>query len=357
MGAKAIHQLTSFARRGDAVYDHAEQLRKIILSWGYRSTIYVLDEATCVYDGVEYYKKLRAGRDDILLYHFGLGSVLTRFFLDQPGKKFLLYHNMTPEKYLIGIDNQSFLGVRRGRKELDEMKPRLDGALGHSHYTSQDIVERNGYTNVGVLPILKDFSVYEGKTPLPERLDKWRSDKKTIFFIGRVVANKCQADLVRTLHAYTKLYGNDARLVMPGSWKNTESYRDHLRHLARSFDIEDSVIIPGFIDDEDFFALFSMADVYLSLSEHEGFGVPLLEAMWFGAPVVAYAVCSIPEILGDTGVKLHGKDPAVTATVLREIFENPTLKEKIVTAQKARLREYSPEKISGILRDTLAPFL
>lgn len=357
MGARAIHQLTSFARRGDAVYDQAEQLRKILLSWGYRSTIYVLDEATCVYEGVEYYKKLRAGSDDILLFHFGLASRLTAFFLGQPGRKFLLYHNMTPEKYLLGVDNQSYLAVRRGRKELEQMRLRVDGAAGQSAFTARDLVEKSGYANVGVLPILKDFSAYAGRTPAPDRLEKWRSDRKTILFIGRVIANKCQADLIRTLHAYTELYGRDARLVMPGSWKNSESYRDHLVQLARSLGLADLVVLPGFIDDEDFFALFSLADVYLSLSEHEGFGVPLLEAMWFGVPIVAYAVCSIPEILGPSGIGLNGKHPAVVATVLRELFENPGLREGVVAAQRQRLQEYSPERIGATLRTMLAPFL
>jgi len=357
MGARAVHQFTSFARRGDAVYDHAEQLRKIFLSWGLRSDIYLLDPEPSAYEGVFYHKKYRPSPDDIILYHFGIGGKLTDIVLRQPGRKFLVYHNMTPEKYLLGVDNQSYLHVRKGRKELDRMKGALDGVFAVSDYNARDLKEKNGYTDVTILPIVKDFSEFEGKTPSPGRVEKWKSDKKTIFFIGRIVPNKRHGDLIKTLYAYTKLYGRDARLVMPGSWKNTESYRDYLSNLAEKLGVGDLLEMPGFIDDEDFHVLFGMADVYLSLSEHEGFGVPLLEAMWFGAPVVAYSACAIPEILGPAGIKLKKKDSFVTATVLRELFENAEMRQRIIAAQKERLKEFSADKSEKILKEALVPYL
>lgn len=357
MGARAIHQFTSFARRGDAVYDHAEVLRKIFLSWGLESKIFLLDPEHPKYEGVAYYKKYKPRADDVLLYHFAIGGKLTDFVMSQPGRKFLVYHNMTPEKYLLGADNQSYLSVRRGRKELDRMKDALDGVFPVSRYNAFDLEESHGYKDMTILPIVKDFSPYEGKKPDPARLKKWESDKKTIFFIGRIVPHKRHADLIKVLYVYEKLYGPEVRLVIPGSWRNAESYKDYLAGLSNKLGVSESVEIPGFIDDEDFCALFNIADVYLSLSEHEGFGVPFLEAMWFGVPVVAYAASAVPEILGPAGVKLLGKDYMVTATILKELFENEKLRESVVMGQKERLKAFSRENCESILRGRLGPLL
>ncbi len=357
MSGKAIHQFTSFAKRGDAVYDHAEQLRKVFLSWGCGSNIYVLDPDSAQYDGVAYYKRYKPKPDDILLYHFGIGSVLTNFLISQPGKKFLVYHNMTPEEYLLGVDNQTYLHIRKGRKELDRLKSEVEGVFAASEYSANDLKKDHGYENIMILPILKDFSAYEGKKLNPDSVKKWKSDKKTIFFIGRITSHKRQDELIKTLYAYTRLYGHDVRLVMPGSWKNSETYKDYLIGLVDKLGLNDSVEIPGFIDDDDFHTLFKTADVYLSLSEHEGFGVPILEAMWFGVPVIASGVCSIPELMGEAGIKLNGKNSVITATVLRELFENGGMKQKIIERQKERLKNFSVLAISEVLQRGLGPYL
>ncbi|MGK7344607.1 MAG: glycosyltransferase family 4 protein [Candidatus Nitrospinota bacterium M3_3B_026] len=354
MGEGGVHQFTSFARRGDAVYDYAELLRGIFRSWGAPSNIYVLDPDPPPYDGVADYKRYSPAPGDILLYHFAIGSRLTDFILRQPGKKFMVYHNMTPEEYLLGADNESYLAARKGARELEMMRDALDGVFAVSEYNADDLRRRGGYEEVVITPMAKDFSRFEGAAPSPARMEKWKSGKKTILFIGRVVPHKRQDDLIKVLHAYTRLYGPEARLVMPGSWKNMELYKDSLLRLSERLGIADLVEIPGFIDEEDFLALFSMADVYLSLSEHEGFGVPFLEAMWFGVPVVAYGVCAIPEVLGPSGIRLREKDSFAAAAVLRELFENRELKGRIVEGQRKRLEDFSPRRLEAVLREALA---
>ncbi len=357
MGARGIHQLTAFARHGDAVFDDAYQLRRMFLSWGVDSSIYVLDRNRSPIEGVDYYKKLRCKPDDIVLYHFGIGGKLTGFFLSLPARKFLVYHNMTPEEYLLGIDNNSYVYIRRGRKDLEQLRDRLTGCFADSQYNADDLINRHGYTDVTVAPILKSFEQWEGKEPDLIRMAKWSSDKKTILFIGRIAGNKRQDELIKTINEYARMFGRDVRLVLPGSFNHTRPYRDYLLKLVDRFNLHDLVEIPGFVDDEDIHALYSQADIYLSLSEHEGFGVPFLEAMHFGIPVVALSVCSVPEVLGEAGIKLKHNDPRVTAAVLRQILANEDLKERIVAGQKKRLNDFKRDKIESIFKNRLEPYI
>lgn len=358
MPADTIHQFTSFARPGDAVYDYTAELRQIFMGWGKRSNIYVLDPDCRSIDGVAHYRKYKAEKGDIIVYHFGIGSKLTDFILSQKeATKVLVYHNMTPEKYFLGVDNLVYLALRKGRRELDALKDTVDLVIADSQFNASDLETRHGYQGVVVSPIIKNFSRYDGKTPDPARLAKWKSDKKTILFIGRITANKRIDKLIQTLAAYVKLYGPDARLIVPGSWKNTEPYKDRLLKLIARLGLDELVELPGFVDDNDFIALFVMADAYLSLSEHEGFGVPLLEAMYFQTPVVAYGACSIPEVLGPAGIKLYSEDPLIPAVVLRELFENNGLCGRIVAGQDARLKEFSKERIEPGLKKAFEPLL
>jgi len=176
MGAEAVHQFTPIARPGDAVFDHAAQLQKIFRGWGKRSEIYVLDPGRQPMDGVRHYKKYRSGPDDILVYHFGIGSPLTDFILAQPGAAYLIYHNMTPGEYLLGVDNRSYLAVRRGRRELDRLRGRLAGVFADSRYNAEDLETGHGYTGVRVMPIPKDFSGWNGR--------RVKSDNLTVFTVS-----------------------------------------------------------------------------------------------------------------------------------------------------------------------------
>ena len=353
----AIHQFTSLARRGDAVYDHCERMRHVFRDWGYRSDIYVLDPDTRGYEGVANYRAYRANPADILVYHFGIGSKLTAFLLNQPGRLVLFYQNMTPPQYLLGVDNMSYLYVRKGRRELDQLRPRLAAAIAPSRFNADDLRECHGYTDVSIAPIFQDITQGGGAPLSREKVEKWRSDKRTILFVGRLMANKRQDDLIKTLAAYTRLYGPDARLVIPGSSVNTGEYRAYLERLARSLGVAEQVVLPGFIDEGDLHALLSSASVYLSLSEHEGFGVPFLEAMRHRIPIVAYAVCAIPEVLGPAGIQLKGKDPVVTATVLRLLFEDTALAGRLVAAQDRQLLNFSRAAVEPALRAAFAPLL
>lgn len=357
MTIKAIHQFTGIARKGDGIFDYATELQGMFRNWGYQSHIYVLDEPGPGYDDVYRYKNYRPNKGDLLFYQFGIGSKLTDFVIKQPAPKILIYQGMTPGKYLLGVDNNSFLACRRGRGELDRLRDNLTAAMSVSDDNINDLKENHGYGAITKVPLLKRFDAYEGREPSPERMAKWQSDKKTIFFIGRINPNKDQAGLIETLAAYKKLYGDTARLIIPGSWKDKEGYRDHLRELIKRNDLEDSVIMPGFIDDEDFFALFRQADVYLSLSEHEGFGVPFLEAMWFEVPVIALGGSAVDETVGSGGLIIDEKNPYVVAGLLHELFTDEAMSARFKKAGLDRLHYYSYPEVEKKMKAFLAPFL
>ncbi|HET9444460.1 MAG TPA: glycosyltransferase, partial [Acidimicrobiales bacterium] len=212
-----------------------------------------------------------------------------------------------------------------------------------------------GYSPTEVVPVL--FDLKELAAAPNERLLR-RLRKETAgggarwLFVGRAAPNKCQHDLIAAFAAYRCLYDPRARLTLVGGRTSNVYYRA-LELLAEELGVADAVEFTDTVSHGEKLACYRAADVFVCLSEHEGFKVPLVEAMHFGVPVVAYAASAVPDTVGAAGLLLAGKDPVVVATAVHRVLEDGDLRRSLTEAGHRRLDELSPERTSRALLDAL----
>jgi glycosyltransferase involved in cell wall biosynthesis len=174
--------------------------------------------------------------------------------------------------------------------------------------------------------------------------------------VGRPVPNKRQDDVIRVFAHYRQRFAPTARLILVGGSDEANDYVEDLRQLVRRLDIRRHVTFTGLVDDRQLVAYYRVAQVFVSMSEHEGFGVPLLEAMYFDLPVIAYAAAAVPYTLGQAGILVHEKNFSTIAELVHRIISDEPYRAQILAAQRRRLKDLAPQKVKAMLRlylDTL----
>lgn len=343
-----IHQVLATLGYGDAIGHEVLGIRRVLRAAGYESEIIVetadrrLEDETIDYrDAVGY-----VGEDDVLIHHFSLGSRASRTAFALPARMALIYHNITPPEFYVGIHPQLMLQCYRGLRELKAYVPRVDLALGDSEFNRQDL-ERYGFNPTAVLPVVPDFSHLDLE-PDTALAGQFGDDWTNILFVGRFVPNKKPEDLIRFVHAYKRLYNPRARLILAGSYAGFDDYYAQVRGMMAALGASD-VHILGQVTDAELTALYDLADVFLCASEHEGFCVPLLEAFHKGVPVIAHAATAVPETMRGAGILYDEKDPAVVAALLNAVVSDAAMREAIVDRQDAALAEHTTRDFDRIL--------
>ncbi len=344
-----INQILPSISYGDAISNHAIEIRTILKSWGFKSEIYAqnihpkLSHITKVYTG---YKK--SSPEDILIFHFSIGSDVSRFVKTLPDKKILIYHNITPYNYFIGVNDTLVYLLRNGRKELAEYTNITDLALGDSEYNCKELA-RIGFKNTGVLPIIVDFEKYNQETD-KKILNKFEDDYTNFIYVGRLSPNKKQEDVIKVFYYYNKCINSNSRLFLVGSYNGTERYYAQLQELVKRLNLEKNVYIPGQVDFKELLAYYKLSDVFISMSEHEGFCVPLLESMHFGLPIIAYSSAAIPYTLNGSGILINEKRYEDVAELAHILVKNGKIRDKIVEKQRLQLKQFEKPKVETMLK-------
>lgn len=351
---KKVHQLVPGMSVGDAVSQHALEIQQILRDQGIESNIYSVSQhvsphmkAACL-DYKEH--AVESDPHNGLIYHFSTGSPLSDYFQSVPDKKIMIYHNITPARFFRGVSEEKAESVEEGRRQLKELAQTPELALGVSEYNRQEL-EEAGFKNTGVLPLVFEPQAWNGN--LNEKLFKqYRDGKVNFLFVGRVAPNKKFEDLIRAFYVYQKTVNPNSRLLLVGSHIGMEKYYAFLKALANDLDVKD-VIFSGHVSDQDLHTYYRCGDLFLCLSEHEGFCIPLLEAIHIGIPVLAYDACAISETLGGRGVLIKEKNYLEIAELAGKILADTALKEKIVLGQKERLAPFSRGKLGDRLKSYL----
>ena len=343
-----IHQVLATLGYGDAIGHEVLGIQRVLRAAGYESEIIVetadrrLEDLTVDYRDAPGY----VTADDVLIHHFSLGSRASRTAFALPARMALIYHNITPPEFYVGIHPQLMLQCYRGLRELKAYVPRVDLALGDSEFNRKDL-ESYGFAPTSVLPVVPDFSHldHDPDFALAGQFDDvWVN----ILFVGRFVPNKKPEDLVRFFHAYKRLYNRNARLILAGSYAGFDDYLAQVRALIAKTGAAD-VHILGQVSDQELTALYEIADIFLCASEHEGFCVPLLEAFHKGVPVIAYAATAVPETMDGAGVLYAEKDPVLVASLINAVITDSGMRESIVDAQDASLTRHKTRDFDRIL--------
>ncbi len=296
-----------------------------------------------------------AHSDDTLLYQFAIGSVVASFLRSRPERTGLHHHNLTPPELLAGWEPQVVPGLRWGRRQLVELASKVDFALAVSEFNRADLRD-SGYRAVDVVPILLDLDAFDREVDAPT-LARLEADKAAggadLLFVGRIAPNKCQHDLVKALVAYRRSADPQARLRLVGG-SSSDRYLDAVRAFATSAGVGDAVDITGSVSAGALSAYYRCADVFVSASEHEGFCVPLLEAMHHRLPIVAFAAAAIPETIGDAGVLVATKAPADLAAAIAVVAHDDGHRRSLTAAGLRRLGDFALERTRRRLLEVLA---
>ena len=339
----AIHQITPCLAAGDAISNQTLIIQKYLRSLGYDSHIYVES-----YDPLlsEFAKVLRSGLIENgagLIYHHSIGCRLTQQTVAYSCPKCLVYHNITPHEFVKPYDPCFAKLLETGRAELKDLATCFMMSVGDSDYNVSEL-QQFGFHNTSVLPICVDPDKWN--RPAAARLMADLQDGRTnLIFVGRIFPNKCQHDLVDAFYHYLH-FDARGRLILVGELLAGDAYSQKVIQRIEELGLTEHVVITGKVSDEELQAYYRTSHLYWSMSEHEGFGVPLVEAMWFDIPVLAYKSSAVPETLDRAGVMFIAKDQLERVAALAKLcVHDQNLKKKILVAQRRRRLDFLPQVI------------
>lgn len=343
---------------GDAVSNDARAIANVIEEMGYKTAIYAENVDSRIKDKhVHKISRLQnIGRKDVVIFNHSTGTKLCYSLPELPGRKMMIYHNITPPEFFRPYNATATKLTQYGYEGTEFLADKIEYAMPVSEYNASEL-RRMGYRcDMFIRPILIPFEDY-AKTPDGEVMKKYSDDGYVnIVFVGRIAPNKKQEDLISAFSYYKKNINPKSRLIIVGSSGGMERYDKALKAYAEAL-MTDDIIFTGQISFPAILAYYRIADVFLCMSEHEGFCVPLVEAMYFDTPIIAYDSSAIADTLGGSGILINDKDPVFVAMVIDRLIKDEALRNHVLEKQRKRLRDFSYENMRNRLIEGLKRFI
>jgi glycosyltransferase involved in cell wall biosynthesis len=328
-----VHQLVSSIALGDAISNAAFSLQELFRKQGYRSEIFSEQipaelAGQCKHIGRYLDSDLT---ENILIAHYSIasmGMVTLPYF---KARKILFYHNVTPYKYWIHINPLAAFHCLRGKSDLPKITPFINYGVAFSDFSLEDL-RKVGLANLTRLPLQMKLDQYK-IPPDPVTLQFFSGNEKKILVVGRIAPNKKVEDAVRVASMIP-----NSRLIVAGATRDAVSYYHSIRRTAQKLKVK--VDFVGHISQAELNAFYKSADVLLVMSEHEGFCVPILEAFYFGVPVVAFASGAIPETSNGGALLFTDKKAEVVAALVKKVMDDPELRSQLKAAGDEALRKH-----------------
>jgi L-malate glycosyltransferase len=344
-----VHQWLPAAHRGDAIGDSARRVRTLLRAMGHESDIFALTIDDDMRGEVRSFAELDATRGDLTIFHFAVPSPMSAAFAELPRGRVLQYHNVTPAHFFAPYDPGIFRIAALGRQELATLAGATDLALGDSDYNRRELAEL-GFRRTGVLPIAVDTGRLLDAPPHPAIEEILRDGLTNFLFVGRIAPNKRIEDIIRLAEQFKRYIDAQYRFVFVGRTDTVPRYYAAVRALiARYQMLPERFLFPGVVSDWELAAYYRTASVYISMSEHEGFCVPLVEAMAADVPVLAFASTAVPETLGGAGVLFESKDMEYAAELLGQLAFDPDVRARVIEGQRRRLRDFAEDRLRARL--------
>jgi glycosyltransferase involved in cell wall biosynthesis len=355
---RAIHQFLPTLGERDAIGNHVRSVQSVLRGMGFASEIIVENkpvaslrkDVTLLADFA-----LRAPEPDtVFLYHASIGSKLSEFLASRDEPLVVYYHNVTPPALFEDWEPHIASELRSGLYDTRQLARIATLGIGVSTFNVREL-QAFGYQHTAVVPILLDANMFQG-TPDPVLLNKLREQKSRgeshWLFVGRVAPNKAHQDLIKAFAVYRQAFNPNARLHLVGTAASSV-YSKALRGLVAELELDDAVVFTASVSAGELAAYYAEADVFTCASEHEGFCVPLVEAMAHGVPIVAYASSAIPETVGDAAILLEHKRPAVFASTVDRVIRDQELRATLIERGRRRVADFAPERVQRQLIEAL----
>lgn len=258
---------------------------------------------------------------------------------------------MTPAKFVRPYNRILATELTEAREQLRDLNDQFEVCLSDSNFNNDELVKL-GFSPSIIMPVAIDFSCLRVNAN-SQALQFLDDGKTNILFVGRIFPNKRHQDLIKTFYFYKKI-NPDSRLLFVGSYHpGVRGYSAELQNLIRELDLKRDVIFTGMIPDDDLYTFYNKSHLFLSMSEHEGFFVPLVESMHFNLPVIAYGSTVIPETMGDSGALFYEKDFVMVAELMNEILTRQELYDGIIESQQERVRDFALSHTINIFHTVL----
>jgi glycosyltransferase involved in cell wall biosynthesis len=333
----AVHQvIPSFAAR-DAVGNHTLQVQGVLRDLGLRSEIYAADARPEMAKRSKPYTELVAEPGAWLLYQASTGSPMVEWLLRRDEPMLVNYHNITPASLFGPWEPHVGVELEAGRRQMQSLARRTRFAIADSTYNEAEL-QSWGYEATAVVPILLDTATFE-KAVDERALARLRHTGTVWLFVGRIAPNKAQHDLIKAFSVFRRAYDPNARLRLVGG-SSSHAYSTALVEYISALELGPYVEVCGDVPDGVLAAHYRAADVYVSASDHEGFGVPLLEAMHHRVPVIAYGTTAVPETVDGGGLVLADKTPATLAAAVHRVVSDSALRDALVAAGVRRVADF-----------------
>jgi glycosyltransferase involved in cell wall biosynthesis len=323
-------------RHGDAISNYAILMRRVLRSMGHRSKVF----ARFVHPRMHRYAKpLKAvrrlvGRRDIVwIYHYSIGSETTRMVRDLNGPLILIFHNITPPLLTVQADGHMASRFYAGWEDLKTITDLPRVTVGSSEYNREQLLQI-GFQNSEILPIILNYSLFD-RRPKQSIVNRYRDGSVNFLTISRIYPHKKIEDVIKVFHYYHEYINPHSRLFVVGDAKGMEDYQEQLFQFCHNLNIP-NVYFTGKVRFRELLAYYRIADVYLCMSEHEGFCVPLLESMYLGVPIIAHKCTAIGETLGDAGVLVLEKRFDEIAEMAHLLVTDEDLRTRVINKQKDR---------------------
>ena len=328
---RRIAVVTSHLAPGDAVSNDVVGMHEALGRAGYETRMFAgssdIDDLK-VYP-IEEIRGFLETSEDLFLYHHSIAWVPGQDLLKLlPTRKAIKYHNVTPPEFFVGVSPWHEEKCREGRNELfDVARANCDVYLADSEYNRQDLIEAGvAPERCVVVPPFHHVDRLENLEADLEVLDSYRDGKTNVLMVSRIAPHKGHELLMQAFAAYHLDYNRDSRLIVVGREEEPfRIYTDRLTDLKSFMLLEDAVVFTGGVNDAQLRAYYLLANVFAIASEHEGFCVPIIEAMATKVPVVAYGSAAVPATLGDAGILLNERSPYLMAEAINRLASDEEL--------------------------------
>jgi glycosyltransferase involved in cell wall biosynthesis len=362
--ARAVHQLLPSYVPGDAVSAHARALHELLVELGVPAHLWASAWRTGPgHPTVRSWHELRPAPGSVLLYHLSTGSRMVEWLAERTEPLVVDHHNVTPPELVEAWDPARAVELAAGRRQVAVLAPRAVLGLADSAWNRAELDDA-GYRTTAVAPVLLDparRAVEPDAATAGALARSAETGGRDWLFVGRIAPSKGQHELVAAFAAHRRLHDPQARLHLVGG-TSAPAYADALRALVVDAGRDDpgfeaAVRLWGEVPDAVLCALYAAADVFVSCSAHEGFGVPLVEAMWWGVPVVAVGAAAVPETVAGAGLVLPTADPVLVAEAVGRVLDDAVVREGLVAAGRTRAHDLSLARARTRMTEVLRPVL
>lgn len=352
-----FHQILVSANPGDAITTAAFELRALLRQAG-DSEIFALYRHPDVEDDVLPLNKFITRPsanfgEDVVIFHASIGEpAVTEFVASRPERLIVIYHNISPAERFLAFDPRKAGLLAAGRIELSSLADKAQLAITVSEYNARELYHF-GFRNVRVVPLVVDVERLLSVEPHEPTMNHFRElGDPVILFVGQMLPHKRPELLIEAYHVLTTHLHPEARLIMVGNHL-LPKFSDYLEHQINELNLN-RAWMTGSVDINQLVAFYRSSTMFVTMSEHEGFCVPLLEAMGFGVPTIARDCAAIPETLGDAGVLLPGDDdPLLAAEAMAELIESEEYRNILIEKGKNRVAKYDPDVARAELLDAV----